>query len=77
MAFRKSPMRDPSLPHQVVLQVQGHSQQVTVTCNCRNNAHLGPIGLAPNIGRTRDLYNDSANHVGPTPFTQEWKLTYG
>lgn len=58
-------LRDPELPHQVVLQApQG---RVVASCNCRlegagNYAAMGP---APDLAAARRLYNDPANHDKP------------
>lgn len=71
-------LRDPTLPHQVVFQNPSGSNDIVVSCNCRQKYKTGvpgvvaydPIGVANDIVEARILYNDPANHW--TPFTEEY-----
>jgi len=52
----KVTMRDPSLPHQIVINTMpGSTHQIYVSCNCRavRGAHGGVTGYQPLEARTR------------------------
>lgn len=60
--------RDRTLPHQVILQLAGHSTVVEVSCNCRvkrTGSKYWYEGIAPakNFQETVRIYNNPANHV--------------
>ncbi len=64
-------MRDPNLQHQTILDFNNDGQ-VIVTCNCRQRAGVGPIGVVVDYPDTKALYNDPERHV--EPFGEEWML---
>ncbi len=50
---------DPTLPHQVRLRFENPNKQNTaVMCNCREL----PLGVIPNRGDWRAIYNNPDNH---------------
>lgn len=61
-------LRDPSLPHQVVLTNRRSSLGIFVSCNCRYTRNAegrfdhDPIGKIKDYPETARLYNDPANH---------------
>jgi hypothetical protein len=64
-------LRDPALPHQVILQHPAGGGPVVVSCNClrkrlrRGGVGYTPIGEGPDLVAARALYNDPANHRKP------------
>lgn len=64
----KETPRDPNLPHQIVIVVDG-SHQIRVSCNClirkygnhSNRRHLMP-GFPKNAEESKAIYNIEANH---------------
>lgn len=76
---RLSPDRDLTLDHQPILQVQGHRNPITVSCNCLLEIHITKAIYVP-MGEVRDrydtqrLYNDPANHR--KPFGPAWEIHY-
>lgn len=68
-------LRDPTLPHQVVIKM---TRNVTyVSCNCRVSTYRPPIGKVTSFAETKRLYNDPDNHVtlrrGVT-FNADWMI---
>lgn len=62
-------LRDPALPHQVVIGTSGDGwHNITVSCNCRGKRnHNGtvtyePMGITNNYRETLVMYNDPDNH---------------
>ena len=70
--------RDPSLPHQVVLESKHPQTHIQVSCNCRRvrkgRSHwvYEPMGNAADFADTVRIYNDPNNHK--TEFGEEWML---
>lgn len=66
-------MRDPNLQHQVVHHRDGNvNTAIVVTCNCRERAGVGPMGVVLDFDDTLRVYNDPEQHV--EPFGEEWRL---
>lgn len=67
MRLRYQTAADPNLPHQVVFLTigGGNGNPVAVTCNCRNRAHLPPMGESHDLTDARILYNDPDYHADP------------
>lgn len=73
-------LRDPDLPHQVVLYNESGNGHTNVSCNCRaihlanGEVHYDSMGRTLNIEMSRVLYNDPANHR--ISFTEEDKAKW-
>ena len=79
--------RDPTLPHQVILQSSHPQTHIQVSCNCRrvrkgrSSWVYEPMGNADDFQDTVRIYNNPANHVEVigrdglrVEFGEEWML---
>ena len=70
----KATLRDPSLPHQVVLDFSRCTGLVLLTCNCRKRARARHVGSTKDLDQSRQMYNDPDNHM--EPFGEEDKARW-
>lgn len=73
-------VKDPNLPHQVVLESQGN--RIVVSCNCRR-VRKGfaykhePIAIVSDRKDTAKMYNQPGVHRNhPVPFGPTWEIHY-
>lgn len=73
-------VRDPNLPHQVILEMQGN--RIVVSCNCRRVKKgfaykYEPIAIVRNREDTANTYNQAGVHRNhPVPFGPTWAIHY-